>query len=164
MKLTKTVVTGTVLSLAFLANCDFILGTDWKYGETEMRAAVEGTWKLTRANGDSVTLIAKQGVAAKHSDRGFVKSAAACGSRSFVKPAAACSDLTRMPLEITADGHKIEDAELMVGDTTFTSGMFRFVLDGAGVDADVDPTGAVRRASLYSANKEETITLERVAR
>lgn len=164
MKLTKTVVTGTVLSLAFLANCDFIMGSDWKYGEAEMRSAVEGTWKLTRASGESVTLIAKQGVAVKHSDRGFVKSAAACGTRSFVKQAAACSDVTRMPLEITADGHKIEGAELVVGSTTFTTGMLRFTLDNAAVDAQVDPTGAVSRAEMYVPGKEEKITLQRVAR
>lgn len=163
MKLTKTVVTSAVLSLAFLVNCDFIMGADWKFGEAEMRSAVEGTWKLTRG-GETVTLVVKQATAATHSDRGFLKSAAACGSRSFVKQAAACTDSTRMPLELTADGHKIEEAELLVSDTTFTWGMFRFVLDGAAINAEVDPTGAVRRALLYTSGKDEQIAMQRVAR
>jgi hypothetical protein len=165
MKLTKTVVTGTVLSLAFLANCDFIMGSDWTYGEAEMRSAVEGTWKLTRASGEAVTLIAKQGTAAKqHGDRGFVKSAAACSSRSFVRQAAACINMTNMPLDITAAGHEIVGAELVVASTTFTAGTLRFKLDGALVEARVDPTGAVESAGLYVPGKDEKIMLQRVAR
>ena len=165
MKLTKTVVTSAVLSLAFLVNCDFITGADWKYGEAEMRSAVEGTWKLTRASGEAITLVAKQSTGAKqHSDRGFVKSAAACGSRSFVRQAAACVNMTNMPLDITAAGHEIVGAELVVASTTFTAGTLRFKLDGALVEARVDPTGAVESAGLYVPGADEQITMQRVAR
>lgn len=165
MKLTKTVVSGSVLALAFLANCDFVFGPSWTYGEEEMRAAVEGTWKMT-SEGQTITLVAKQATAAKQSERerGFVNTAAACGSRSFVRQAAACSDSTRMPLEITAAGHTIEEAELAVHSTTFTGGFFRFHIDGASVDAEVDPIGKVSRVYMYRKDQPVTVALERVTR
>lgn len=164
MKLTKTMVTGSVLALAFLANCDFIMGPDWKYGEAELRDAVEGTWTL-KHQGEVITLTAKQATRSEHSarERGFVTSAAACGNRSFVKSASACADSTEMPLEITADGHKISDARLAVYSTEFKQGMFRFSIDGADVNADIDPTGKVQKASLYAPGKDRvTVALERI--
>ncbi len=167
MRLTKTVVTGSVLALAFLANCDLITGPSWKYGEADMRAAVEGTWKLTR-NGETITLVAKQASGAKHSARetGFVKDAAACGNRSFIKEAAACIDSSELPLEITADKHAIEDAAFVVHSTRFDSGTLRFTIDDASVDARVDPSGKVEQVSMWmrGKNRFETVTLERIAK
>lgn len=171
MKLTKTVVTGSVLALAFLANCDLILGPDWKYGEAEMRSAVEGTWKLTR-KGEAITLVAKQATSAQHSERerGLVKAAAACGNRSFVKQAAACIDSTRMPLELIANGHQVKEANLIVDGTTFRTGRFWFYLDDASVEAEIDPTGAVTQLSMYARSEQTGIgerieaTLARVAK
>lgn len=165
MKLTKTVVTGSVLALAFLANCDFIMGPSWKYGEEELRGAVEGTWKLKR-NDEVITLVAKQATGAKHSarERGLVTSAVACGNRSFVKSASACVDETEMPLEITADGHKISDAKIAVYSTEFKQGRFRFSIDGASVESEIEPTGKVTKASWYAPGKDGVpVGLERVS-
>jgi hypothetical protein len=118
------------------------------------------------SEGQTITLVAKQATAAKQSarERGLVNTAAACGSRSFVRQAAACTDSTRMPLELVADGHKIDEAAFEVHGTTFSGGFFRFTIDGASINAEVDPSGKASRVFMYRNDKPVTASLERVTR
>ena len=87
----------------------------YKFGEAEMRAAVEGTWQLSFvADGGAIGSLTVQirersekldSGTALRSDRrqtaGFIRTAAACGSRTFLGSAGACEDLSEMPLDVS---------------------------------------------------------------
>lgn len=83
-------------------------GVHYEYGAPEMRAAIEGTWRLTLTpNGEpprEIVFRVAQGAAASqlHASRhALVRAAAACGHRALVRTAGACLDTSEMPLEIT---------------------------------------------------------------
>src|SRR5512140_605696 len=74
----------------------------YDYGDTELRAAVEGTWQLTTTTGRNLTFTIRQAKETErtHASRGLVQSAAACGHRTLVRSAEACMDVSEMPLVI----------------------------------------------------------------
>ena len=151
---------GTVALAALVLNpmCGVFSGPD--FGAEELRAAVEGTWRLTVATGDgaerTVTFALVQGAKAVHADgsRTLVRSAAACGTRSLVRTAGACMDLTRMPVEVAllVDGERRpqpEPGELMVIGTRFDHGKLSFEVADLRVTATITPRGeALGAASL----------------
>jgi hypothetical protein len=78
---------------------------NFEYGETEMVAAVEGTWRLTisRPEGPSViTFSLEKGPAPTAAPSGaFVSPPGVtpqCGSRTFMRPAAACFSMSSLAL------------------------------------------------------------------
>src|SRR5262245_13418233 len=100
---------------------------DYDFGETEMRAAVEGSWRVQASDWSSVIALMKA-PEAKTAARGhgFVRPAAACGSRLFGS-AAACVDistlhLTGMVTEGTGAGSGKVTARFDVVGMHFTSG------------------------------------------
>jgi hypothetical protein len=107
----------TLAVIAFLLNPGFACSpsddsTQFEYGETEMRAAVEGTWEmvLQASSGARSSLTVQIAEATEKKDgsallrpdrrRGLIRSAAACGSQSFIKPAGACVSESTMPIEV----------------------------------------------------------------
>jgi hypothetical protein len=108
----------------FFLNPSFACGPaepEFRYGATEMRAAVEGNWSFTimpeGASGPiQVTVNVAQAAASPGGQaqapwRGLVRPAYACGSRTLVKSASACIDVTTMPLAVT----------YVLGDASFAS-------------------------------------------
>jgi hypothetical protein len=101
------------------AACD--LGDDFKYGEGELRAAVEGTWSVTiePAGGGApmafqvrVEQASAAGQALRSGERAaFVTAAMACEQRTLVRSAGACSSSTEMPLA----GQVIEGGDALRG-------------------------------------------------
>jgi hypothetical protein len=79
---------------------------DYQFGDAEMRAAIEGMWRVTigQSTGAARTftfrLAQAQGTpsASLPHRNGLIRPAMACGSRTLVRGAAACVNLTEMPL------------------------------------------------------------------
>jgi hypothetical protein len=145
---------------------------DFKFGEREMRAAVEGTWQLTVQPpvGDTVTytLEVTQSSKAQHAARGWVKSAAACGSRSFVRNASACMDTTDMPLDVHVASGPQSDAKgsFRIAGTTFQDGQLELDIGARSINAKLSPKGEVQGApSAWTNNAVDAATfqLKRVA-
>ncbi|HEX8112363.1 MAG TPA: hypothetical protein VF516_31745 [Kofleriaceae bacterium] len=147
------------------------------FGAAELRAAVEGTWRLTVRGEDgtsrSVTFRLAQGseVEGKHAAvHALVRPAAACGRRSLVKPAGACVDVTRMPLEVTlvADGgerRQAEPGEFVVDGSAFHQGELEVRVAELRVRASVTPAGEVQDvSSVGPARRALPSTLVRIAR
>jgi hypothetical protein len=98
-----------VAAVVLVCNPLFGLGAEEPhFGAKELRAAVEGTRRLTLRTVDGAeqtiafTIVQGGPAAGTHaSNRALVQPAAACGTRTLVKPAGACVDETYMPLEVT---------------------------------------------------------------
>jgi hypothetical protein len=168
----------TVVGLAVLVlNPVFgVLGRP-SFGAEELRAAVEGTWRLTVRGGEgaaqTVTFRLAQGskVEGEHaSAHALVRPAAACGDRTLVKTAGACRDVTRMPLEVTLiadrdERRQAEAGELMVVGGSFDWADLQVRVAELQVSARVTPAGEVRSvSSLGDAGRELPSTLVRIAR
>lgn len=168
----------TVVGLAVLVlNPVFGVFAGPSFGAEELRAAVEGTWRLTVQAEDgtarAVTFRLAQGseVEGGHaSAHALVRPAAACGRRTLVKSAGACLDETRMPLEVTriADGGERRQAdagEVTVIGTRFDRAELRVRVAEIQVSASVTPAGEVQRvSSAGDARRELASTLVRIAR
>lgn len=98
----------------FFLNPTFACGIndpEFRYGATEMRAAVEGNWSFAITSPQmpspkNVVVRLQQDTKAQESAsrslRGtLIRSAHACGTRTLINTAAACIDLTQMPLAVT---------------------------------------------------------------
>lgn len=148
---------------------------NWRYGEDEMRAAVEGTWELTIAEPDGTTKtwklgIRQRGTAARAERDGWIRSAAACGDRTFVRSAHACITASSMPIEIAVlerpDTPPVS-GEFYVNGTTFKRGHLTMHLGSdqqrLHVGASIDPTGKVLELSAEhpGANTRSQATLVR---
>jgi hypothetical protein len=168
----------TVVGLAVLVLSPMIdLVPRPNFGADELRAAVEGTWRLTvrDENGaeGTVTFRLAQGseVEGEHaSAHTLIRPAAACGRRTLVRSAGACKDITRMPLEVTliADGGERRQAgagEITVVGTTFAEADLRVRVPHVWVSASVTPAGEARSVSSSGElGQEFSSTLERIAR
>jgi hypothetical protein len=78
-------------------------GAEYQYGDAEMRAAVEGIWKVTVGHPTGAATVYSFRLAQAYgtptaSRGGLLRQAMACGSRTLVRSASACVDVTTMPL------------------------------------------------------------------
>jgi hypothetical protein len=134
----------------------------FRYGATEMRAAVEGNWSFTimpdGASGPiQVTVNVEQaatlpGQQAQAPVLGLVRPAYACGSRTLLKSASACIDTSTMPLDVTYVLGDASFASVPMSGTfevmgtefqTAATTMLELVLGEYHVHAQVGPTGDV---------------------
>jgi hypothetical protein len=133
----------------------------FEYGEAEMRAAVEGTWRidLVSAEGQARTIsfTIQQATAAgtKHSsrERGWIRQASACSHRGFIKSAEACIDVSEMALKVTVsgDGGARTSGTLRVMGRSFRQAQLSLQLGDASIDAEISKTGEVKGASYERA-------------
>lgn len=130
--------------------------TSHQFGEAEMRRAVEGTWtvELTPSEGErrSIMLVIEQARSAERAERerGWIRSAAACGRRSFIRDAEACADLSMMPLTLTAlgdDRPALLRGQLVVLGKVFDRGMLELEIDGRSLQAQISKAGDVLEVS-----------------
>lgn len=145
-----------VLVLNPFFGCD--ADRSFTYGADEMRAAVEGTWKLMlpatqREPAREIVFSISQGgepTQDKHSrTRGMVSPAAACSHRSLVKAAAACVDISEMPLDIKRlAGTDVASGRLRVFGLTFRYGLVDLDLGGSNVHARIEPTGTISEVRI----------------
>jgi len=169
--------------LGFVFNPMFACSPDdggFTYGEKEMRATVQGTWRVTIDKGNSpvsFTLLFDQSSTAsaslKTTGHTFIRSAQACGTRTFVKGAAACIDMSQMPLTITfTSGDTAYDALAYTGtfsvySLNFTQGSLELRFGADWVNANLDRNGT--RATVYSSTFKTdqgtpaTITIDKLA-
>lgn len=158
---------------------------DYKYGEAEMRSAVEGTWALTLAASDvsSDTPIILQvtesrdaqpdQIQAAKSGRGLIRHAAACGTRTFVASVQACIDSSEMPLDVELvsgpDAYKdaVMSGRLSVYSLLFSQGSLSFTLGDLHVSATIAPDGTVSgslTAQTRNGGAVPVLTLVRTAK
>lgn len=180
MKRSIKVMLAVTLGLAALVlNPWFGVTSGYDYGAPEMRAAIEGTWRLTLTPNDGprreITFRIAQGAGPKEphaSSHALVRSAAACGHRSLVKNAEACMDLSEMPLEITVlDGgtpvRAAGAARFEVPGTTFTNGWLEAQIADVYVSGRVAPNGETSEVTAReTAGKQRNLlsTLQRIGR
>jgi hypothetical protein len=130
--------------------------TAFRFGEAEMRRAVEGTWtvELTSSAGArrSFTLEIQQARPSERAERehGWIRSAAACGQRSFIRRAEACLDTSTMPLTLIALGDDRPASlrgRFIVDGKSFQRGTLDLGIDGHSIFAQLSPTGDVLEVS-----------------
>ncbi|HEY0252060.1 MAG TPA: hypothetical protein VGC41_11065 [Kofleriaceae bacterium] len=139
----KTIVLALVLLaiLAFNPMFGFLRDT-FDYDEADMKHAIEGRWKLAYG-GHTVELAITEGRdPERHSSRGWLNAAEACGTRSFVNTADACVDLSRMSVSVATGAARTHGTFTVMGES-FRAGNFEVELDGLYVSAKVDRQGAV---------------------
>jgi hypothetical protein len=145
------------------------------YGAAEMRAAVEGTWRIdvpatADAEAQQITISIVQGSAeARHSaPSGPVRTAAACTQNTFVRSAGACLDSSSMPLDVgliagmTASSPPSGD--FRVEGTRFEAGWLFLTIGDLQVRATVKPTGEVSESTAHRGLHQGAVTLTRIAR
>jgi hypothetical protein len=175
---------------ALVLNPVFGITSGFDYGAPELRAALEGTWRLTittgitGTTGDAPRVITftiaqasradrMHAMRAMHASSGtWVRSAAACGGRTLVRTAGACMDYTDMPLEATvltgaAPAHYLDGWSFTVGSTSFTRGQMRGQLDDLWLEAELSRQGQVLGVSATYRDehvpRHPTATLVRLA-
>ncbi|MBA3455413.1 MAG: hypothetical protein H0T42_20135 [Deltaproteobacteria bacterium] len=157
----KKALLGTVGIAALVLNPFFGCGDEsFRYGADEMRAAIEGTWKLTvPADGttpaqETVFSISQAATPAEQHSRGrsAITEAAACVQRSLVKSAGACLDSTEMPIEVKLlAGGAATKGTFEVFGFKFTEGMLRIELGTSHLRATVAADGSI--IAIHSAPK-----------
>ena len=157
IEMTRTFVLSCIGLTALVVNPFFACDPEpsFDYGELEMRAAVEGTWKLTIPDANApahviaLTVHEASGLQ-QHAERdGVFHLASACGTRSFIRNAGACMDVSEMKLEVTADAVEVKHAKFMVLSTTFERGLLELTLpSGTTVSGRISPTGIATDVSF----------------
>jgi len=141
-----------------------VTAAHWTYDDDDLRAAVEGAWRLDYA-GRSVALSVTEASAGPdaHASLGLVPSAAACGHRrTFVRDAAACGGTsTDMRVRIALGTGAVVDGSFSVDGTAFHRGTLRFMLDGLRIAAEILPDGQVDEATSSDGTFE---TVEEITR
>ena len=119
------------------------------YGEAEMRAAVEGTWRLSMpesydAPARTYTFRITAATASQHGERSFgipfISSAHACGDRTLVRSASACEPRSLMPLELA---NIAGDGRLEVDGYLFDTARLELHVDNRDIIARIDNHGVV---------------------
>jgi hypothetical protein len=165
--MTKTLLLAVFGLTALIVNpffgCDATVEGTFHYSAAEMRAAVEGTWKLRVQGKPEVTLTIKQAAdAEQHAARAsLVRSASACSQRSFVRTAGACMDESDMPLEIKVAGKPTKRATgiLRVLGFEFRAGELTLHLGDRDIYATIKPNGT---AESVNDGERQVVTLIRV--
>jgi len=175
----KTLLFATVGVIALIVNpffaCDRDDDDEFHYTVADMRAAVEGTWRLrlppehgmpARDVRFSIAQGDEPHQQARRSD-GFVQQASACEYRSFVRSAAACSDESHMPLDVKllagVTPTRYMTGHLVVWGTVFYVGQLDLDVGGVEVTAWITPTGVATHLGT-SAGDLPGIALLRVRR
>jgi hypothetical protein len=153
--------TGLLLlgAAAFLLNpiaCATGEHDEFKYGDAEMRMAVEGLWRVTvtppsgTPNTFTVRLAQATGTtSASRGGPGLVRSAMACGNRTLVRSAAACVDVTTMPLTgMVIDGDErvrtsTVKGEMMVPGLIFTQAQLTMEIGTRKLFGQISSDGTV---------------------
>lgn len=131
---------------------------DFRYGAADMRAAIEGTWKLTLPATEKnpvteLVMTISQGAEPtqdKHSRRrGLVADAAACAERSLVRSAGACVDMSVMPLDVKllASTSIVRAGVFRVTGLRFIAGHLTFELGNWYLSARVTPDGSITKVT-----------------
>jgi hypothetical protein len=154
------------IGVAVLVLDPFLPGWAFQFGEPEMRAAVEGTWKLTLDHGRAATFTLREASApTQHAARSLVRPAAACGHRTLVRSAEACMDLSEMTLEVKMIASTLPDEEprgrLLVAGLSFNGGELDLSLGGESIHARLAPDGTIRS---IDGTVTPTARLERIAK
>ena len=149
--MTRTFVLSCIGLTALVVNPFFACDRQpsFDYGEAEMRAAIEGTWKFAIRDPKgpvheiALTIREKANGTEQHADRdGVFHMASACGTRTFVRSAGACMDVSEMKLDVTADAVRVEGGFFMVVSTSFDRGELELKLpSGLLIEAHVSRTG-----------------------
>jgi hypothetical protein len=133
---------------------------DFTYGETEMVAAVQGTWRVTflRPEGPSIiTFTMDKGAAPSASSNGGLTAPSDltphCGARTFVRPAAACIATSQLALAavVVEAEPPLDVAEgqgwFFVGSLDYTGGHLQLKIGpDFELNADLDASNAVTQS------------------
>ena len=162
---------------AFIMNPGFACSSsddpEFDYGEKEMVAAVQGTWRVTytRPEGTSVVTFS---VAPGPGPKGGLAAppglAPQCGSRTFTRPAAACISESQLWLAATVvEAEPPLDATAgagwyLVGGLKYVGGTIELNFgSNLRVSAQIDASNAVRQSYVDWQGARVTSLLDRVA-
>jgi hypothetical protein len=139
------------------------------FGAEALRAAVEGTWRLTvRGEGGAAQTVTFR--LAQGPEQGSGVEGGHASAHALIRPAGACMDETRMPLEVTriadrGERRQAEAGELLVFGETFDRADLEVRVADLRVSARVTPAGEVQSvSSLGDAGRELPSTLVRIGR
>jgi hypothetical protein len=166
---TAVVISAIVFVLNPGFGCSGDDGNNFAYGESEMTAAVHGTWRLslTRPDGDAtVTFTLAPGPGAPTIPPGM---SPLCGNRDFVRPAGACITTSTLHLvgqivaaEPPIDGVSVTGTYLILG-FIYHGGELAVRFDNAlAFSAELDANGLVTATYTDANGARVPSTLERV--
>ena len=174
--------------LAFFLNPGFACSPsdepEFKYGEAEMKGAVEGTWLLTVRAPDGTLSETTLKIAESSKAQamlspttpsgsyrtGVIRSAAACGTRTFVKSAGACVDMSEMPLDVVAAGGDprfqavSSSGDLSISSLIFSQGTLDLKLGDFSAWFTVAPDGTTSSPSGGSIDGTTVVSMVRTAK
>lgn len=139
------------------------------FGAAEMRAAVQGTWRieLAPAAGPSrsitFTMDQAEAPASAARARAWIRPASACGHRTLVRSAEACLDSTTMELALVAIGGDralAPTAKLRVFGKQFERGELELELEGSPLLVRISSAGAVLDVQNFT--RYPTVSLVRL--
>jgi hypothetical protein len=172
--------------LTFFVNPGIACGPDdpeFQYGEADMRATVEGNWRVAWTNPDGssyeLSLAIREGAASlgggtqvllpRQPRARLVRTASACGTRTFVRSAGACIDASQMPVEVAyVSGDPAYQTAVMSGTfnvagLSFVYGQLSLGLGGLTVNATIERNGTVTSAGGYGPDGVVTVALSRTS-
>jgi hypothetical protein len=145
----------------------------FEYGEAEMIAAVQGTWRLTYARPEgasTVTFTVQPGSTGNGALAGPPGLAPQCGTRTFTRPAAACISASQLalaasvveadpPLDASAGRgfYTVFSIKYIGGQLELTFGT------NLRMSADVDMSNAIRQSYVDWQGARVTSVLERAS-
>jgi hypothetical protein len=153
----------------------------FQYGETEMRAAVEGTWEIgvVASDGSQSSATVQIVEATERRDgsallrsgerHGLIRSAAACGSQFFIKSAGACTTASGMDLEVVylSGDQRFQNIRMsgvfMIASETLVPGRLELQLGASRVTATVTPKGTASNVSMYAPDGATVTSLTRTS-
>lgn len=139
------------------------------FGAAEMRAAVQGTWRLELApaagpsRSIAFTMDQAASPASSERERAWIRPASACGHRTLVRSAEACLDSTDMQLTLVAVGGArslAPTAKLRVIGKRFERGELELEVEGSLVTARISSAGAV--LDVHNFTRYHTVSLVRL--
>ena len=174
MPIVRTVLLAALGFFVFVLN-PAACGDGFQYGEDELRAAIEGTWRVAiqPPTGDpsTFTIRIEQATSPVQASAGggtLVRAASACTSRTFIRGAGACLSKSDMPLQ----GQVVEGADnlkaasvkgsLQVHSLVFTQGDLSLAVGPHSIHAVVSNAGEA--SSVRTKAPGETVSLTRIAR
>jgi hypothetical protein len=172
LTMVRKLVVAVVAVAAFLITPYFLFkqgDEDFQFGAPEMRAAVEGTWRIELSSRQgpsrSITFTIEQAGSPPNAarERRWIRTAEACSHRTLVRSAEACLDTTEMELRsIALDGDRslFPTATLRVHGMTFERGLLDLQLDGNILRVIISRTGAVLEVLTHGS--DHTVSLARL--
>jgi hypothetical protein len=134
--------------------------TPFRFGEAEVRAAIEGTWVVHMPPDHATRTV----VLAIGMQRAATPARVACSRRTMIRSAHACGDSTEVKIEVAALFNRTPiTGTFHAHGLDFGGGDLVLQIDDAMVHARIDEHGEAERVLVYRDDRRDPATMQRIA-